>query len=91
MINLTHLSQIFDTAERIAEEEGLFFFAWAFKGLIKHWQNNYILDTIILALVVFIILFLWFFGWGYTLWRRKWIQKKWRKYLQEEKARESRR
>lgn len=90
MPDLTHLYQIWDTADQVAEEQGLFFFVWVAKRLTVHWQNHYILDTIILILgFVVVALFIWWFC-GYKIWRRKRIQAKHRRFLKKEVKKKAR-
>ena len=76
MIDLTHIYQILDTADKVAEEEGIFFLVWVAKRFIVHWQKHYILDTIILILaflVVSLVIFL-------MLDIDRIIKRKWRRY-----------
>ncbi len=43
-------------------------------------------DTMTLLCIVIIILFaMWFWLFGYTLWRRKSKQRRWRRYLRKER------
>jgi hypothetical protein len=73
MIDLTHFYQILDTADKVAEERGLFFFVWVAKRLVVHWQRHYILDTIIILLFAVCI-------WAYL---GRTIQRKWRRGLRK--------
>lgn len=85
MIDLTHLYQILDTADKVAEEEGLFFFVWLAKRLFVHWQKHYILDTIILFLAFLVVSLALFFMLDIDrIIKRKWRRHRHRKLLRKE-------